>query len=109
MYVPCNDLVNGYKIRFDESKQQSKCLCQFDGGWIFVWNPKNMLWHILLFDQLNINCMYLVIAFNLMDTNKQQQTTISMSFRGGCKIRFDQRKQPGGLKGQDQSWISAVA
>ena len=24
----------------DQSKQQFKCLCQFDGGWIFDWNPK---------------------------------------------------------------------
>ena len=50
---------------FDQSKQQSKskCICKFDGGWIFDWNPKtcyDRYWTL-------IACKHIVIAFKLIN------------------------------------------
>ena len=32
----------------DQSKQQSQCLCRFDGGWIFSGIPKHVLTGIVI-------------------------------------------------------------
>ena len=32
----------------DQSKQQSQCLCRFDGGWIFSAIPKHVLTGIVV-------------------------------------------------------------
>ena len=70
------------------SKAQSRCLWKFDGGWIFYYNPKNMFWQILLFDQQQQQTL-IVIAFKLMDTKldyidqSKQQSQCLCWFDGG--------------------------